>query len=278
MTILDGSTPGRSGILAIGDMEKRFGVLEKREDQCDAHGKFVSSLVERNERPAFWTGCAECSREAQSRTEQEEAQRERERRASDRVRALMGRSAIPARFQDKSFDSYALTPGNTMQAKVLAAARDYAETFPERLEDGRCMLMLGNVGTGKTHLASAVASEVISRHRMSAVYSTIAEAIRKFKDNWTTRERAEDEIIKLYASPALLVLDEVGMGWGSDTELNLLFEIINARYQAKKPTLIAGNIEKANVRKCVGDRVADRLNEAGCRTLVFNWESARSAL
>ena len=137
------------------------------------------------------------------------------------------------------------------------------------------MLLLGSPGTGKTHLACAVAAEVIRRHRMSAVYSTVSEAVRRIKDNWTTRERTESEILDLFATPSLLVLDEIGMGWGSDTELLYLFEIINARYQAKRPTVIAGNIAREQVRKCMGDRVADRLNEAGCRTVIFEWDSAR---
>jgi len=257
----------------ITEIEKRFGITQKRPGKCEHHGDYVSALVERT---GNWTRCPECSREEQSRAEQDELRRERERRVAQRIEALMGRAAIPPRFADKTFDHYEAKSAG--QAHALAACREYAETFPDRLEDGRCLLLLGKPGTGKTHLSAAIAGEVIRRHGMAAVYSTITDAIRRIKDNWTTRERTESEIIGLFASPALLVLDEIGHGWGSDTELLYLFEIVNARYQAKKPTVFAGNIEKADVRKCLGDRVADRLNEGGGRAVIFDWASARPGL
>ncbi|NTE96719.1 ATP-binding protein [Agrobacterium tumefaciens] len=257
----------------IGDLERRFGVLEKKRAECEVHGTYVSSLIERT---GNWTGCADCSREKQAQEEQLEQERERERRASLRVTQLLGRSAIPEKFAQKSLADYrAETQG---QRQAVEACRDYAETFPERLEDGRCLLLLGNPGTGKTHLACGIAHEVIRRHRMTAIYSTITGAIRHFKDNWTTRTKTETEIINLFASPSLLILDEIGMGWGSDAELMYLFEIVNARYEAKRPTIFAGNIAREDVRKCLGDRVTDRLNEAGGRTLICKWDSARKAL
>lgn len=259
--------------LNMTDMERRFGITEKRAASCERHGEYSSAYIERSGK---WTGCAECSMEEQSRLAMEEQRQERERRARQKLDAMMGRAAIPERFEDKDFDSYrAETPD---QAQALASCKGYAEDFPARLGDGRCLLLLGNPGTGKTHLSTAIASHVVKHHGMPALYTTITEAIRKFKDNWTTRERAESDIVNLFAEPALLVLDEIGHGWGSDTELNLLFEIINARYQARKPTVLSGNIAKADVRKCLGDRVADRLNEGGGRAVIFNWLSARSSL
>lgn len=254
----------------ITDFERRFGVLDKRPADCPTHGAYASSLIERT---GNWTGCPDCSREEQTRREVEEVKAERERRIAQRVEALLGRAAIPPRFKDKSFADYRITDERQQQA--VAACLDYAEHFPERLEDGRCLLLLGSPGTGKTHLSTAIAGEVIRKHRMSAVYSTVSEAVRQIKDNWTTKLRTESEIIEIFATPDLLVLDEIGMGWGSDTEMLYLFEIINARYQAKKPTILAGNIERDQVRKCVGDRVADRLNECAPRVIVCNWASAR---
>lgn len=254
----------------ITSIQKRLGVKEVKQEECPSHGKYEAVLTAHSDK---WLGCPHCAAEGHTKQVMADRAREQEEREIKSIELFLGRSAIPKRFQGKSLENYEVE--TEPQRRALAACVDYAASFPARMEDGRCLLLLGKPGTGKTHLAAAIASEVIKRHRMPAMYSTISEAVRRFKDNWTTKLMPESHLIQFYAKPALLVLDEVGHGWGSDTELMYLFEIVNARYQDKKPTVFAGNIEKADVRNSLGDRVADRLNEAGGRAVIFNWGSHR---
>jgi DNA replication protein DnaC len=73
----------------------------------------------------------------------------------------------------------------------------------------------------------------------------------------------------------LLILDEIGVQFGSETERNLLFDVLNERYEDCKPTLLLSNLPKQDVAKYLGERVMDRLREDGGRVVVFDWESHR---
>ena len=73
----------------------------------------------------------------------------------------------------------------------------------------------------------------------------------------------------------LLVIDEVGVQFGTDTEKMILFEILNERYENLKPTILISNLSIESLKKFTGDRVIDRMKENKGKVLIFNWNSAR---
>ena len=98
--------------------------------------------------------------------------------------------------------------------------------------------------------------------------------IREVTDNWITRKLPEEEIISKLTSPYLLVVNEIGVQFGSDKERNLFTEILDDRYEALKPTILIGNVTIGDISDLLGDRVVDRFKEDG-QVLVFTWESYR---
>lgn len=57
----------------------------------------------------------------------------------------------------------------------------------------------------------------------------------------------------------------------------LLFDVLNERYERRKPTLMLSNLTAQEVAAYLGERVMDRLREDGGRVIVFDWESHRGA-
>jgi len=88
---------------------------------------------------------------------------------------------------------------------------------------------------------------------------------------------SEDEAIAFFVAPDLLVLDEIGVQYGSETEKNILFEIVNERYEAMKPTILISNLAMTTLTEYAGERVIDRMKENGGKCIVFDWKSRRGA-
>jgi DNA replication protein DnaC len=78
----------------------------------------------------------------------------------------------------------------------------------------------------------------------------------------------------MLGSVGLLVMDEVGVQYGTDAEKVLLFDVINRRYQDVMPTILLTNLDKAGLREYLGDRAFDRIRENGL-LVPFVWESHR---
>lgn len=64
------------------------------------------------------------------------------------------------------------------------------------------------------------------------------------------------------------------MQFGSDAEKLILFEIINGRYEAVKPTILLSNLNIDGLKGYMGERVVDRLREGG-KADRFDWPSYR---
>ncbi len=217
-------------------------------------------------------GCGLCATE---KTNAEKAEQERIEKA-ERDRKILehsiGRANIPVRFQNRTIDSY--QPMNDDAVKVRNAAKNYADNFSENLKQGRGLNFIGSVGTGKTHLAIGIALEAI-KQGYTPLFISVYSAIRHIKDSWRRdSDRSESEALDDLVSPDLLILDEVGVQFSSDTERLIIFDVLNRRYEDLRPTIILSNLTMEEISKVIGDRVVDRLRECN-KAYLFNWESYR---
>lgn len=240
-----------------------------RQAECDKHGPYES----RQYTAKIWSNCPECIKaaEADAKAKAEKREREQEQR---RWEARLERSCIPERFLDRTLKNYeAKTEG---QQQALAFATDYADNFDRALETGRCALFVGLPGTGKTHLAAGIGLRLMKRDNRRVLFTTVMRAVRSIKETWTRgSELTESEAIEKLVAPDLLILDEVGVQFGSETEKLMLFDVLNERYERRRPTLLISNLDLDGVRAYLGERIFDRLREDGGEAVAFDWASHR---
>ena len=239
--------------------------MQKRDETCAEHGAYSSvSLFD-----GHWTGCPECEAEAKKV--------DIEATASDRKRleieAKLTDAGIPPRFQAATLDSFFVA--NPGQKEALETAMHYAAEFCNGMKIGRCLAFVGHPGTGKTHLAAAIIREVLAIG-YTAKLTTVGDYVREIKDQcWNQKTSTESEVLVKYCQIDLLILDEVGVQFGTRTEENLVFTLINKRYDYLKPTIVISNENEDGLKNYLGARAFDRLREGGGLIVGFDWESMR---
>lgn len=239
---------------------------------CETHGAF-EQRVTRIFRSTFRSNCPICTRQ---REEQERAERER-KQAADEQRAFeqrLGSALIPLRFCSKYFDDYQAE--NDGQRRALTICQQYAENFREHFRAGRSLILSGKVGTGKTHLACAVANHLAAEGRYIPMYRTVSGLLQYIKGSYDNRSGySELQAFSALVTPHLLVIDEVGATKPTEFELATLFNVINGRYEQQKPTVIITNLKPSELAEAIGERCVDRLREGGGIAVKFEWGSAR---
>ncbi len=109
---------------------------------------------------------------------------------------------------------------------------------PEIVTEGRCLVLLGKTGRGKTHLAIAIAYKAI-QNGFNARFITAAELVDDLSS--ASREGRFRETLAKYTQPAVLVVDEVGyLTYGADAA-NVLFHVVNDRHIRKRPMIFTTN-------------------------------------
>ncbi|GGE75813.1 hypothetical protein GCM10011533_30200 [Streptosporangium jomthongense] len=267
-----------SEVLGVPDeqMDKILGIDDRRNGLCETHGDFIDRHHSGKGRASEgWAGCPQCAEERhQERMREEEYQRQMEL-MRQRARRFVAQSGIPKRFSGKSFDTY--RPVNGKSASILRKIREYSDIVSSGEHAGRSLILLGNVGNGKTHLACALLEDVILRTCKPGHYWTFAELVRDVKASWRKNsEESEQDVYDRFANSELAILDEVGMQNFTDFEQTVAYEAVNARYLLEKPTVVITNLPASELSICLGERVVDRLRESGGKAFDFDWDSYRS--
>jgi DNA replication protein DnaC len=216
----------------------------------------------------------EAARECQR---QEELARQHQERV-ERIERLFRNSTLPERWRDRTFQAFHKTEGT--QAAYDTAYR-YMREFNR--QSGAGLLFTGGVGLGKTHLAAAIAMELMSRE-LSVVYGTVSSLLAQIRNTYDDGKETEMIVRNRYAKSDLLVIDEIGKekvnAWVGQT----VYDIINARYENNKAMVITTNLSLAEIRKKyndidsvrvgIGDAIVDRIYEV-CQGVQFTGTSWR---
>jgi DNA replication protein DnaC len=264
---------------------RKLVAIETDQRTCEQHGGYESKLWALDPMPAnprrysylqpFWSSCPTCDAKLQMEADDAEAQALGGLSASQRIASLRCKEAeIPARFTECSLDNF--VAGVQKQRHVLQAAKDYASAFEGVLADGRCLVLSGTPGSGKTHLAVAVLRAAMAKGATGR-YATVMGMLGRIKATYgKDPDETERQAVDAFVSPDLLVLDEVARQTDSSYEHMQVFHALNARYNEGKPTVLVSNLSGRELRGFLGEAVWDRLRENGGQVLACDWESHRA--
>lgn len=193
---------------------------------------------------------------------------EMERKQAEAEKLARYKKAVPERYWGESFETY------NAESDEQKNAKEQAGRYLEAVKCGKfcTLIMLGTVGTGKTHLACAIVREYGGLYKLAP---NIVEEIRRAK-SFTAKE-TEADILDEYGRAKLLVIDEIGRGVAGTDEQYMLYQIINERYNRRKPTVLISNQTKRDFLNYIGIAAADRLTESA-KTVEFKGQSYRATL
>jgi DNA replication protein DnaC len=271
--MMDLSELARASMRIRQDALRPAAAAQAEERECPTHGRYAANgEFKANIGRTVWTRCPGCRDADKQAVKAEAEQRSAAARATSIERALK-LANIPKRFTSRTFETF--IAADAKQSTALTACRAYAEDFSDALRSGGSLVLSGAPGTGKSHLAASVMLQVMAGG-CTVQYMTCMDMIRAIRGTWRKdSERTEDDVLReLGETLDLLVIDEVGMQYGTEGEQTVLFDVLDRRYRQMRPTILISNANREQFRTYVGDRVYDRLREVA-KWVAFDWGSYR---
>jgi DNA replication protein DnaC len=174
--------------------------------------------------------------------------------ARKRAASLEGR--VPKRYRGASFDR---PPVLGMPEAVVAEVRSYVRSLESRLQEGRGMWLVGDVGTGKTTLAMIVSAAALDAGHTVAIYS-LPRLLNLIRDEIGTENSLLDLLDRL-SGVDLLHIDDLGAQHTTPWRLEQLYSIVDARYQAGRPIIATTNLMPGALAEQMGRQILTTVTE-----------------
>ncbi len=172
-------------------------------------------------------------------------------RVAARNAKLLAQAGIPAQYEHCTLDNFNVTfPG---AGKSLGNALFFARKFVEKyLSEKTGMLLSGGCGTGKTHLAVAILRELVQQRGAQGLFCGYSALLKQIQATFSPQIVADEEtgvvlteysLLQSVTQAEVLVLDDLGTEELTAWTRNLIYYVINERYNARRTTIITTNLQ-----------------------------------
>lgn len=193
---------------------------------------------------------------------------EQERHRQYRISDLLDMAKLPKRYAGADLGA--------LQGPGVKKALKYVEHFEGRASEGRGLLLLGGVGTGKTTLAVAVAKGIIRKHLRSVRFVTAPDLLQEVRAAFGKGDGAEERLRDAVREAPVLLLDDLGAEKVTDWVREELYCLVDHRYRELLPTIITSNYTVEELEERIGERTVSRLVEM-CDGILLDGADRRKA-
>lgn len=173
----------------------------------------------------------------------------------EKIRRLWSNSGINTEDLDKSFGNFEEWTSKAKEMKTKGTL--YYKSYENIKKERRNSIMLcGNPGSGKTHIALALANNFLKKN-VRVVYMPYRDIVTKLKQNMIDEEYYKKTLSK-YQTCEILLIDDLFKGKINETDINIMFELINYRYLNRLPVIISTEFtidRLLNFDEAIGSRI-----------------------
>lgn len=199
----------------------------------------------------------------------------RQREVAQQVHSRLQKLSNLQGYTQMTFESFSTQGRHGLpkpQVDSLIFAHKQARTYAEHLDGW--LLLSGGFGTGKTHLAAAIANFALA-HGVETIFLTVPDLLDWLRYSYQSKDETFEDRFEELRNAHLLVLDDLGAqnatGWAEEK----IFQIINYRYLNRLPTVITTNTDLDDL----DGRISSRLQDADRVTLIrINAPDYRAAM
>ncbi len=173
-----------------------------------------------------------------------------------RIAKLMGVGGVGERFRSRSFATFQET--SATRGAVHACKRFCDEVKHNPKAQG--LMLMGGYGTGKTHLAVAILRET-AEAGIPGMFVVVPDLLGKMRASFGQKDGKAEELVTTAKNAQLLVLDDLGAENPSPWVVELVYVLINHRYEHMLPTVITTNCSGRELEATFGRRIVSRLAE-----------------
>lgn len=129
-------------------------------------------------------------------------------------------------------------------AKMSKAARMYVENFGKMLTEGKGLLFYGPTGRGKSFIAGCIANALMDKEK-PCLMTNFSSIEKSYRNRFDARESNNLDFSRF----KLLCIDDFGAERDTSYMQEIVFSVIDERYQAKLPMILTTNLSLEELKK-----------------------------